>query len=170
MAVTCWSYMAVRKLISLNRNASNFPWAIILCPQQNKRVIFLKMRELKSLIKATVNVVLLIADTAVFTSVFPVRWCLCVFLGRTWGEERGGITHSSGEDRSCSKLCKSRILLATNGCFLGAHVGLCRCLLLELLLLRDDSGDSHTAQPPAFTHNCLHFCYFKNRFGIFLYK
>lgn len=44
MAVTCWSYMAVRKLISLNRNASNFPRAIILCPQQNKRVIFLKMR------------------------------------------------------------------------------------------------------------------------------
>lgn len=36
--------MAVRKLISLNRNASNFPRAIILCPQQNKRVIFLKMR------------------------------------------------------------------------------------------------------------------------------
>lgn len=90
MAVTCWSYMAVRKLISLNRNASNFPWAIILCPQQNKRVIFLKMRELKSLIKATVNVVLLIADTAVFTSVFPVRWCVCVFLGRTWGEEGEG--------------------------------------------------------------------------------
>lgn len=44
MAVTCWSYMAVRKLISPNRNASNFPRAIILCPQQNKRVIFLKMR------------------------------------------------------------------------------------------------------------------------------
>lgn len=36
--------MAVRKLISLNGNASNFPRAIILCPQQNKRVIFLKMR------------------------------------------------------------------------------------------------------------------------------
>lgn len=36
--------MTVRKLISLSRNASNFPRAIILCPQQNKRVIFLKMR------------------------------------------------------------------------------------------------------------------------------
>lgn len=44
MALTCWSYMAVRKLISFNRNASNFLRAIILCPQQNKRVIFLKMR------------------------------------------------------------------------------------------------------------------------------
>lgn len=42
--MTCWSYTAVRELISLNRNASNFPRAIILCPQQNKRVIFLKMR------------------------------------------------------------------------------------------------------------------------------
>lgn len=71
--------MAVRKLISLNRNASNFPWAIILCPQQNKRVIFLKMRELKSLIKAIVNVVLLVAETAVFTNISPVcslRMCV----------------------------------------------------------------------------------------------
>jgi len=64
--------MAVRKLISLNKNASNFPWAIILCPQQNKRVIFLKMGELKSLIKAIVNVVLLIAETAVFTNISSV--------------------------------------------------------------------------------------------------
>ena len=44
VAVTCWSYTAVRKWISLNRNASNFPSAIIVCPQQNKSVIFLKMR------------------------------------------------------------------------------------------------------------------------------
>lgn len=71
--------MAVRKLISLNRNASNFPWAIILCPQQNKRVVFLKMRELKSLIKAIVNVVLLIAETAVFTNIFPIcTVCMCI--------------------------------------------------------------------------------------------
>lgn len=88
MAVTCWSYMAVRKLISLNRNASNFPWAIILCPQQNKRVIFLKMRELKSLIKAVVNVVLLIAETAVFTNISPVC-SVCMWIsGAKWRWEK----------------------------------------------------------------------------------
>lgn len=52
MAMTCWSYTAVRELISLNRNASNFPRAIILCPQQNKRVIFLKMRGIEILDKS----------------------------------------------------------------------------------------------------------------------
>lgn len=50
--MTCWSYTAVRELISLNRNASNFPRAIILCPQQNKRVIFLKMRGIEILDKS----------------------------------------------------------------------------------------------------------------------
>lgn len=111
MAVTCWSYMAVRKLISLNRNASNFPWAIILCPQQNKRVIFLKMRELKSLIKAVVNVVLLIAETAVFTNISPVcSVCMCVsgeYVGVRKGE-RKAAKPSFWKDWSCfKKFCKS---------------------------------------------------------------
>lgn len=111
MAVTCWSYMAVRKLISLNRNASNFPWAIILCPQQNKRVIFLKMRELKSLIKAIVNVVFLIAETAVFTNISPVssvRMCVSKeYVGVRKGE-RKEAKNSFWKHWSCFRSCRRR--------------------------------------------------------------
>lgn len=47
------------------------------------------MRELKSLIKAIVNVVLLIAETAVFTNISLSVLCVCVFLGGKRGEKGG---------------------------------------------------------------------------------
>lgn len=50
------------------------------------------MRELKSLIKAIVNVVLLIAETAVFTNIFPVCVvCMCIsgeYVGVRKGETK----------------------------------------------------------------------------------
>lgn len=50
------------------------------------------MRELKSLIKAIVNVVLLIAETAVFTNIFPVcAVCMCIsgeYVGVRKGERK----------------------------------------------------------------------------------
>lgn len=64
------------------------------------------MRELKSLIKAIVNVVLLIAETAVFTNISLSVLCVCVFLGEK-RREKGGKKQVL-ERLSCfKKFCKS---------------------------------------------------------------
>lgn len=81
------------------------------------------MRELKSLIKAIVNVVLLIAETAVFTNISLSALCVCMFLGEK-RREKGGKKKLLERLKLLSVLQIYKFFLDTTICFLSENLGL----------------------------------------------
>lgn len=152
MAVTCWSYMALRKLISLNRNASNFPWAIILCPQQNKRVIFLKMTELKSLIKAIVSCTFDCGNCS-FHKHLSCLFCVWGVQGSGKRREKGG-KKQLWKDWSCFKqFCKSTNPSCTQMFVFSGQLSV-GGFRSKLTLVK---AISHTSPLPVYRWDCLTF-------------